>query len=98
MKKLFALLFLSQILVAQQYKSVDFITCDAFVTPNFNEKSIYGEVTYEFKVLEKVDTISIDAVAMDFIDVRINNKKVSFVNDGKHLKLYKGFKKKKNNF
>lgn len=96
MKKLFALLFLSQILVAQQYKSVDFIKCDAYVSPNFNEKSISGKVIYEFKVLEKVDTISIDAVAMDFIEVRINNKKVPFINDGKHLKLYKGFKKKKN--
>ena len=96
MKKLIGLLFLSQIFYAQQYKKVDFITCNAFVSPNFNEKSIYGEVTYEFKVLEKVDTISIDAVAMNFIDVRINNKKVPFVNDGKQLKLYKGFKKKKN--
>lgn len=92
----YLLLFFSVLAFSQQYKSVDFITCDAFVSPNFNEKSIYGEVTYEFKVLEKIDTISIDAVAMDFIDVRINNKKVPFVNDGKHLKLYKGFKKKNN--
>ena len=96
MKKLFALLFLSQILVAQQYKSVDFIKCDAYVSPNFNEKSISGAIEYEFNVVNKIDTISIDAVAMDFIEVRINNKRVPFINDGKHLKLYKGFKKKKN--
>ncbi|SHJ27119.1 M1 family metallopeptidase [Flavobacterium haoranii] len=96
MKKLIGLLFLSQIFYAQQYKKVDFITCDAFVSPNFNEKSISGKVNYEFKVLEKIDTISIDAVAVDFSDVRINYKKVPFVYDGKHLKLYKGFKKKDN--
>ena len=89
-------LFFSVLAFSQQYKSVDFITCDAFVSPNFNEKSISGKVTYEFKVLEKIDTISIDAVAMDFTDVRINNIKVPFVNDGKHLKLYEGFKKKNN--
>ncbi|MBD3724851.1 MAG: M1 family peptidase, partial [Flavobacteriaceae bacterium] len=92
----YLLLFFSVLAFSQQYKSVDFIICDAIVSPNFNEKSIYGEVTYEFKVLEKIDTISIDAVAMDFTEVKINNKKVPFVYDGKHLKLYKGFKKKKN--
>lgn len=96
MKKLIGLLFLSQFFYAQQYKKVDFITCDAFVSPNFNDKSISGKVNYEFKVLEKIDTISIDAVAVDFSDVRINYKKVPFVYDGKHLKLYKGFKKKDN--
>lgn len=95
MKKLFALLFLSQILVGQQYKSVDFITCDANIgLCGYN--NICGIVEYSFKVKSKIDTISIDAITMDFTDVKINNKKVPFVNDGKHLKLYKGFKKGKN--
>ena len=96
MKKLFALLFLSQILTAQQYKSVDFIKCDAYIVPNFKEKSISGIVEYEFIVIEEIDTISIDAIDMDLTEVRINDKKVPFVNDGKHLKLYEGFKKKNN--
>lgn len=96
MKKLFVLLFLSQIIYAQQYKSVDFIKCDAFLKPDFKGKSVSGTITYEFKVLEKIDTISIDAVAMDFTEVKINNKKVPFLYDGKQLKFYKGFKKKNN--
>lgn len=89
-------LFFSVLAFSQQYKSVDFIKCDAFVSPNFKEKSISGEVSYQFKVLKQIDTISIDAIRMDFTDVKINNKKVPFVYNGKHLKLYKGFNKKNN--
>ncbi len=96
MKKLFALLFLSQILVAQQYKSVDFIKCDALVTPNFNEKSISGKVSYEFKVLKKIDTIKIDGINMEFYEVILNGKPVSFYNSKKSLDLFEGFKKGKN--
>ncbi|MEZ4853628.1 hypothetical protein [Flavobacterium sp.] len=44
--------------------------------------------------MKDIDTITIDAVAMEISNVLINNKKVPFVNDGKHLKIYKGFKKK----
>lgn len=95
MKKLFALLFLSQILVAQQYKSVDFLTCDANIGL-CGYKTICGSVEYSFNVKKIIDTISIDAVTTDFTDVKINDKKVPFVNDGKHLKLYRGFKKGKN--
>ncbi|BCY29233.1 M1 family metallopeptidase [Flavobacterium okayamense] len=89
-------LFFSVLAFSQQYKSVDFIRCYAYVNPIFEEKSISGAIEYEFNIYKKIDTISIDAVAMEIRDVKINNKKVPFVNDGKHLKLYKGFKKKKN--
>lgn len=66
------------------------------VQPNFSEKSISGKVTYEFKVLETIDTIRIDAIAMGIDKVLVNSKKVSFKNSGKALLLFEGFTKGNN--
>ncbi|MCU0351293.1 MAG: M1 family metallopeptidase [Flavobacterium sp.] len=89
-------LFFINLSFAQQIDKVDFIQCDAFVTPNFSEKSISGTITYEFKVLKTIDTIRIDAKNMNFSNVTINGKAVNFKNSGKTLDLYEGFKKGKN--
>jgi len=63
--------------------------------PNFEEKSISGSVTYEFKVKQIVDTIKIDAKNIVFSDVMINGKLVNFKNSGKTLDLFDGFSKGK---
>ncbi len=68
----------------------------ATVFPNAIEKTITGEVNYQFQVLSLIDTISIDAIKMEFDAVKINGKAVNFKNSGKALKLYEGFKKGKN--
>jgi len=81
---------------SQQTKYVDFLTCNASLYPNFNEKSISGSVTYEFKVKQIIDTIKIDAKNMEFSDVMINDKLVNFKNSGKTLDLFEGFSKGKN--
>ena len=93
MKKLFFLLFLTQIIKAQQYKKVDFIQCNAFLTPNQFEKSISGTIQYEFNVLNNIDTVKIDAKSMSFTNVLINGKSVQFKNSDKTLDLFEGFKK-----
>uniref|UniRef100_UPI00404901A9 M1 family metallopeptidase n=1 Tax=Flavobacterium sp. TaxID=239 RepID=UPI00404901A9 len=77
--------------VAQQYKSVDFIECNAFLVPNAVEKSISGKIQYEFEVLSTVDTIKIDAINMDFTEVSINGKSVNFKNSSTTLDLFEGF-------
>lgn len=81
---------------AQQTDKVDFINCDAYLSPNASEKSIFGKVTYEFKVKKAIDTIKIDAKNMEFSEVIINGKVVKFKNSGKTLDLFEGFKKGKN--
>ncbi|MBP6127939.1 MAG: M1 family metallopeptidase [Flavobacterium sp.] len=95
MKALFFLLF-SIFSFSQQTKYVDFLTCTASLYPNFEEKSISGNVTYEFKVMQILDTIKIDAKNMEFSDVMINDKLVNFKNSGKTLDLFEGFSKGKN--
>ncbi|MGX7666776.1 M1 family metallopeptidase [Flavobacterium pedocola] len=89
-------LLLSTFVFAQQTKKVDFTTMQAQLDPNAAEKSIRGKVTYDFVVKSKIDTIRIDAIKMEFSEVKINGKSVVFKNSGKSLNLYKGFKKGKN--
>ncbi len=90
------LLFFTITVFSQQYKNVDFIECNAGLILNEEEKTISGEVKYNFKVLNELDTISIDAIAMEFFEVKVNDKKVKFKNTGKALQLFEGFKKGKN--
>ena len=92
---LFSLLVVS-FSFAQQTDKVDFIKCDASVYPYASEKSIDGDVVYEFKVKKAIDTIKIDAKNMEFSGVMINGKSVKFKNSGKTLDLFEGFKKGKN--
>ena len=72
---LFFLFFIS-FSFAQQTDKVDFIKCNASVSPHASEKSIYGDVIYEFKVKKMTDTIKIDARNMEFSGVMINGKSV----------------------
>jgi len=82
---------------SQQTQSVDFLKCDAKVMPDFDSKSISGAITYEFKVLNDIDSIRIDAKNM-FInsDVKINGKRVDYRYNEKEIVLFQGYKKGKN--
>ncbi len=94
MRYIFLLIF--SFSFAQQTSNVDFKTLHATLEPNPIDKSISGEVIYQFEVLKAVDTIAIDAIKMDFTNVKINGKTINFKNSGKALKLFQGFKKGKN--
>ena len=89
-------LFFSFSVFGQQTSKVDFIKMQAHVFPIASEKSISGIVTYDFKVLNAIDTIKIDAKNMNFYDLKINNIQVQYKNTGKELQLYQGFKKGNN--
>ena len=95
MRTLFFLLF-SLLAFPQQTKSVDFLKCEANLIPNFKTKSVSGNITYTFKVLEDIDTIRIDGKNMEFFELRINGKSVKHKNNTKELLLFEGFKKGKN--
>jgi aminopeptidase N len=89
-------LLFSIITFSQQTKYVDFLTCNAILYPNFEEKSITGFVQLDFNVLSSIDSIKIDAKQMNFTDVQINGKEVKYLNTSKQLVLFEGFKKGKN--
>lgn len=88
-------LFLTSFIFAQQTQSVDFKTASAqlFISPK--NKTISGTVTYLFDVLQPIDTIKIDSQNMEFSDVKLNDKPVSFTTNGKQLLLIHPFKKGK---
>jgi aminopeptidase N len=94
--KYIILIFFSFLSFGQQIAKVDFIKCDAEVTPAFESKSISGKVTFLFKVKQNIDTITIDAKNMVFSDVIINGKSVKYKATDKKLYLFEGFKKGKN--
>jgi aminopeptidase N len=89
-------LFFINLSFGQQIDKVDFIKCDAYLSPNESQKTISGKVIYEFKVKKAIDTIKIDAINMEFSEVAINGKSVNFQNSGKTLDLFEGFKNGKN--
>lgn len=93
---LLILLFCTAGLTAQQWKHVDFTRCDARVAIDAGQRAVKGTVTYEFIVKSMVDTISIDAINMQFYEVVLNEAVTGFKTTDKAIKLFKGFRKGKN--
>ncbi|CAM4095204.1 M1 family metallopeptidase [Flavobacterium antarcticum] len=92
----YLLLLIPCLIFGQQNTKVDFKTATSNLTLNFDQQSISGTVSYEFEVKSSIDTIRIDAINMNFTNLKINNKVVVFKNSGKELQLFKGYKKGKN--
>lgn len=84
-------LLFSIISFGQQLQQVDFITLNARLEPNFYEKSISGDVRFDFDVKSMIDTIRIDAKKMQISNVLLNGKVVNFKNNDKNLLLFEGY-------
>jgi aminopeptidase N len=89
-------LFLSTFAFAQQTKSVDFKSVLGNIVINPIEKTVSGTVTYDFEVVNSIDTLRIDAQNMTFSGVELNQKKIPFQTNGKELLLIYPFQKGKN--
>ena len=89
------LVFSSARLFSQHQDKVDFMHADVSIQINPDKREVLGEVKYDFDGLGQVDSIFLDARYINFTDVRLNNKKVKFNNNGKTLSIYKKIKKNK---
>ncbi len=78
---------------AQQTHLVDFISVKAEVIPNASEENVKGTVSYQFKILQKTDSMYLDAVNMDVSNVKPN--KVSISSEGNKIWLTGNFRKDK---
>lgn len=87
----YLILLFSVFSFAQQTKLVDFKSVLGKIEINPIEKSVSGEVTYEFDVLSSIDTIKIDAQNMTFMNLRINNRVVNYTNSGKKIAFFEGY-------
>ena len=88
--------FITTFIFAQQTKYVDFKSVTGQLNIVDSQKIIYGQVDYEFEVLQPIDTIKIDAKNMQFTNVQIGGKDVVFVNTGKELQIINNFQKGNN--
>jgi aminopeptidase N len=94
MKYLF--LIITAFSFAQQTQFVDFKSVSAKIALDPKEKLISGSVNYDFKVLQPIDTIKIDAQNMTFSNLKVNGKSIRFLNTNKQLQLLFPFRKGKN--
>lgn len=76
----------------QHQDKVDFLNADVLIMPDASKKTVSGTVDYSFKVLETVDSVFLDAHQMNFENVLLNSKKVSFRNTDTKLILDFNFK------
>ena len=94
MKYLF--FFITSFVFAQQTDFVDFKSVLGKIAINPNERAVSGDVHYNFDVLKPIDTIKLDAQNMTFSNLKLNGKKINFVNTQKQLQIVSSFKKGKN--
>jgi aminopeptidase N len=95
MRYLYIILF-SNLIFAQQIQKVDFKSVFGKILIDPIKKEIFGQVKYEFDLLQTTDTVYIDAQKMQFENVKLNNEKISFVNSTKKLAIYQNLKLGKN--
>ncbi|WP_418511851.1 M1 family metallopeptidase [Corallibacter sp.] len=88
----FLLFLLSTICYSQQTDYVDFLQAKPEISFDVQEKKVFGNVTYQFKVLASVDSIFLDAKKMTFTNVQVNDRKIKYENDGNKLWLIDDFK------
>ncbi len=90
---LFLVLFIGNAF-CQQTENVDFVSVDAVIRPDFNNKSIKGNTSYTFQIKKKCDSIYLDAVGIVLIKNDLNkNIQISFQN--KKIWLISKFKANK---
>ncbi len=88
--------FITTFIFAQQTKYVDFKSVTGQLNIVDSQKIIYGQVDYNFEVLQPIDTIKIDAKNMQFTNVQIDGKDVIFINTNKELQIINNFQKGNN--
>jgi len=78
---------------AQQTEIVDFLSVTAEIIPNPSEENVQGTVSYQFKILQKTDSVYLDAIDMKVFDVV--SKKMKASASGKKIWLIGNFRKDK---
>ena len=86
----------AQFLSAQIQDKVDFVRADVLIEPTPSENRISGKVAYQFKVIEDVDSIFLDAVNIDFSMVSLDGIKTDYDYNGKKITIKKEMKMREN--
>ena len=66
---------------------------NVLIEPTPAENRIKGTVAYEFKVIQDVDSIFLDAVNLDFSNVSFDGAKIDYDYNGKRITIKDEMKK-----
>ena len=89
----FLLALFAVTIFGQHQGKVDFIHADVGISIDPYQKKILGEVVYALEILDKTDSVFLDAQNMRFTSVLIDGRKAKYSNDGKRISFSKKFKK-----
>ena len=78
---------------SQTQDRVDFTQAKIAIRVLPENKTISGQVIYQFQILESVDSIFLDTQNMGFSEVKLNTKKIKFLNTKKAIVIKNKFKK-----
>jgi len=90
---LFLFCISSTCLFSQHQDKVDFVHANVTLTVDPIAEELKGNVVFKFEVLNKVDSIFLDAKNMEFLNIGLNGKKVKSRNDDNTITIFKNFKK-----
>ncbi|WP_108247008.1 M1 family metallopeptidase [Muricauda brasiliensis] len=74
-----------QFLSAQIQDKVDFIHADVLIEPTPIENRINGSVSYQFNVIDDVDSIFLDAVNLEFSNLTLDGENLDYDYNGKRI-------------
>ncbi|MCQ0110789.1 M1 family metallopeptidase [Zhouia amylolytica] len=75
---------------------VDILKGKASIKINSEQKSVSGTVVYNFHVMAKTDSLTVDARHMNFSEILLHNARVRYRYTGDKLIIYKKFRSGKN--
>lgn len=84
---------LSSVFGFSQSSKVDFKSVHGQIEILPEQRAIQGLVTYKYTILKPVDTLKLDAVRMQFDNVKINGKPAKYIRSEKQLLIVGKFKK-----
>ena len=95
----FFFLLITCIVSSQQTDYVDFKRVESvfFFNQMKVDSTIFNSYEVKFDVLKKTDSVYLDAITMNFMNVALNGRSVEYKNDGRKLILYYDFEVSQNN-
>ncbi|MDA9775197.1 M1 family metallopeptidase [Algibacter sp.] len=94
MNRFFIILcFCSNFLWGQQTDSVDFKRVESVILFNQTnvDSTVFNSYQVKFHIIRNTDSVYLDAINMRFLNVALNEKPITFKNDGKKLIIYNKF-------
>ncbi|NNK19747.1 MAG: M1 family metallopeptidase, partial [Flavobacteriaceae bacterium] len=92
---LFFFIFRLCLVAGQEGSASDFLQGEIMMKVDPFNETVHGQVQYHFSVNKTVDSVYLDARAMNISKVRLNGRKVRYTYDGRYLVLSRKYRENK---